>query len=95
MVEIDYSVDPACRPGGYARAALEALLERAAREPHVHTVRVTINPGNAASCQLASQYGFTEVGEQRDDEDGLEVISELDAEPTRRSERQHMPRAGS
>lgn len=79
MVEIGYAVDPAYRRQGYARAALEALLQRAAREPQVRTVRVTISPDNAASYQLASQYGFTRVGEQWDDEDGLEVIYEIDA----------------
>jgi RimJ/RimL family protein N-acetyltransferase len=79
MVEIGYAVDPAYRRRGYARAALEALLRRAAREPQVKTVRVTISPDNVASYQLASQYGFTEVGEQWDDEDGLEIIYEVDA----------------
>jgi len=79
MVEIGYAVDPAYRRRGYARAALEALLQRAAREPQVRTVRVTISPDNVASCRLASQYGFTEVGEQWDDEDGLEIIYEVDA----------------
>jgi RimJ/RimL family protein N-acetyltransferase len=79
MVEIGYSVDPAYRRRGYARAALEALLRRAAREPGVATVRVTISPDNAASYQLASQYGFTEVGEQWDDEDGREIIYEIPA----------------
>jgi RimJ/RimL family protein N-acetyltransferase len=79
MVEIGYAVDPAYRRRGYARAALEALLQRAAREPQVRTVRVTISPDNVASMQLASQYGFTEVGEQWDDEDGLEIIYEVDA----------------
>lgn len=78
MVEIGYAVDPAYRRRGYARAALEALLQRAAREPQVHTVRVTISPDNVASHQLASQYGFVEVGEQWDDEDGLEIIYEVD-----------------
>jgi hypothetical protein len=28
---------------------------------------------------LASQYGFVEVGEQWDDEDGLEIIYEVGA----------------
>jgi hypothetical protein len=32
-----------------------------------------------ASYRLASQYGFTEVGEQWDVEDGLEIIYEVDA----------------
>jgi RimJ/RimL family protein N-acetyltransferase len=79
-VEIGYAVDPAYRRRGYARAALEALLQRAAREPQVRTVRVTISPDNVASYRLASQYGFTKVGEQWDDQDGLEIIYELDAQ---------------
>lgn len=79
MVEIGYAVDPAYRRRGYARAALEYLLRRAAREPRVHTVRVTISPGNAASYELASQYGFAKVGEQWDDDDGLEIIYEVAA----------------
>jgi RimJ/RimL family protein N-acetyltransferase len=78
MVEIGYAVDPAFRRRGYARAALEALLRRAAAEPQVRMVRVTISPDNVASLQLASQYGFVEVGEQWDDEDGREIVYELD-----------------
>jgi RimJ/RimL family protein N-acetyltransferase len=81
MVEIGYAVEPRYRRRGYARAALEALLQRAAREPRVHTVRVTIGPDNVASRLLASQYGFIEIGEQWDDEDGLEIIYEVDAQP--------------
>jgi len=79
MVEIGYAVDPACRRRGYARAALEALLQRAAREPQVKVVRVTISPDNTASNALASQYGFAKVGEQWDEEDGLEIIYEVAA----------------
>ena len=78
--QIGYAVDPAYRRRGYAGAAMEALLQRAACEPRVRTVRVTISPDNVASYQLASQYGFTEVGEQWDDEDGLEIIYEVDAQ---------------
>lgn len=78
MVEIGYAVDPAYRRRGYARAALEALLRRAGREPQVSRVRVTISPDNLASYRLASQYGFAEVGEQWDPEDGREIIYEVD-----------------
>ncbi len=81
MVEIGYAVDPACRRRGYARAALEALLERAAREPHVSVVRATISPGNTASYALVAQYGFARVGEQWDEEDGLEIVYEVAARP--------------
>jgi RimJ/RimL family protein N-acetyltransferase len=79
MVEIGYAVIPEYRRRGYARAALEALLQRAGREPEVQTVRVSISPDNTPSYELASQYGFAEVGEQWDEEDGLEIIYEADA----------------
>ena len=79
MVEIGYAVDPVRRRQGYARAALEVLLDRAAREPSVQTVRVTISPENAASRLLVQQYGFLEVGEHWDEEDGLEIIFEVGA----------------
>jgi RimJ/RimL family protein N-acetyltransferase len=78
-VEIGYAVDPAHRRRGYARAALESLLTRAAREPRVQTVRVTISPDNTVSYRLASQYGFVEVGREWDDEDGLGIIYETPA----------------
>lgn len=82
MVEIGYAVHPAHRRRGYARAALEALLRRAADEPQVRMVRVTIAPDNLASYRLAAQYGFSRVGEQWDDEDGLEIIYEIPAGPS-------------
>jgi RimJ/RimL family protein N-acetyltransferase len=81
MVEIGYSVDPGYRRRGYARAALEALLQRAALEPEVRVVRVSISPDNTASYALASQYGFAKTGEQWDEEDGLEIIYEVAANP--------------
>jgi RimJ/RimL family protein N-acetyltransferase len=79
MVEIGYRIDPVYRRRGYARAALEALLARAAREPDVHRVRVSIRPDNLPSSRLALQYDFRQVGEQWDDEDGLELVYELPA----------------
>ncbi|WP_245996952.1 GNAT family N-acetyltransferase [Nocardia pseudobrasiliensis] len=79
MVEIGYAVDPVYRRRGYARAALEALLRRASREPEVRTVRVSISPDNLASYRLTSQYGFVEVGQQWDEEDGLEIVYEIAA----------------
>ena len=79
MVEIGYRVDPAQRRRGYARAALEALLARAAAEPGVSRVRVSIRPDNVPSATLARQYGFREVGEQWDDEDGREIVYEVPA----------------
>ncbi|TDE15097.1 GNAT family N-acetyltransferase [Jiangella asiatica] len=77
MVEVGYAIDPAHRRRGYARAALELMLGRAAHDPRVRTVRASIGPANLASRNLVLQYGFVEVGEQRDDDDGLEVVYEV------------------
>ena len=77
MVEVGYSIDPQFRRQGYARAALRVLLARAEAEPDVRTFRATISPDNLASRDLVLAHGLVEVGEQWDDEDGLEIIYEL------------------
>jgi [ribosomal protein S5]-alanine N-acetyltransferase len=77
MVEIGYTVVPERRRLGYATAIVTALLERAAGEPAVRVVRATISPDNAASLATIGHFGFTHVGEQWDDEDGLELIFEI------------------
>ncbi len=79
MVEIAYSVDPAYRRQGYATAMLRALLRRAAEESRVTTVRATISPDNAASLATIAGFGFSQNGEQWDEEDGLELIFERPA----------------
>jgi hypothetical protein len=38
-----------------------------------------VGPDNLASLALVGQYGFVKVGEQWDDEDGLEIILEVAA----------------
>ncbi|GEC09445.1 hypothetical protein SSP24_71000 [Streptomyces spinoverrucosus] len=79
MVEIGYSVAPDFRRQGYARSTLIELLRRAAAESAVTTVRATISPDNVASLATISGFGFVEVGEQWDEEDGLELVFEVPA----------------
>ncbi|WP_346620105.1 GNAT family N-acetyltransferase [Blastococcus montanus] len=79
MVEVGYSIDPAHRRQGYARAALRALLAWAADEPAVTTVRASVAPSNTASLDLVLAEGFVAVGEQVDEEDGLEIVHEVAA----------------
>lgn len=69
MVEVGYALDPAHRRRGFARAALEVLLQRAREDAAVRTVLATIAPAKPASAGLVRQYGSTAVGEQEDDED--------------------------
>ncbi|GAA3077490.1 RimJ/RimL family protein N-acetyltransferase [Kribbella aluminosa] len=84
MVEIGYTVDPPYRRQGHARSIVTALLERAAAEPLVQTVRATISPTNQASLATIAGFGFVQNGEQWDEEDGLELIFERRATPARR-----------
>jgi len=77
MVEVGYAIDPRYRRRGYARAALELLLRRATADPTITVVRASISPTNTASYALVAPYGFVEVGQLWDDEDGWETIYEL------------------
>lgn len=77
MVEVGYAIDPVHRRKGHGRASLRILLDAARDDLLVKVVRVTVRPDNLASRQLINQYGFREVGELWDEEDGLEVILEV------------------
>jgi RimJ/RimL family protein N-acetyltransferase len=73
-VEIAYSVDPAVRRRGYARAMVTSLLARETQDPRVRAVRASIRPDNKASLATIARFGFRKIGEQWDPEDGLEHV---------------------
>jgi ribosomal-protein-alanine N-acetyltransferase len=77
MVEVGYDLDPEYRGRGYGHAILAYLIERARREPDVRVVRTSIRPDNAASLALIARYDFVVIGEEWDEEDGLEIVREL------------------
>jgi len=77
-VEVGYAIDPACRRRGFGRAALRAMLDRARSEPSVKRVLASVGPWNDTSLALIAEAGFVRVGEQMDDEDGLEWVFALD-----------------
>lgn len=79
MVKVGYTVVPGYRRQGYARAILTALLTRAAAEPGVRTVRARIGSDNSASLATIAGFGFTRVGEQGNERDGLTVVFEVPA----------------
>jgi RimJ/RimL family protein N-acetyltransferase len=80
MVEVAYAVDPALRRRGYGTAMLRTALAWAEAEPRVHAVRASISPDNSASLATLRPFGFRHIGEQWDDEDGLELLFERPAE---------------
>lgn len=75
--EMGYSVMPDRRRRGYASEAARALMDWAGREHRVKSFFVSISPDNRASLAMAEKLGFKQVGEQIDEEDGLEYVFEL------------------
>jgi len=78
MVEIGYETDPQFQRHGYARAAVSELLKWAAHEPRVRVVRASVSPTNEPSQRIVRGFGFVAVSEQWDEEDGLEIVYELE-----------------
>jgi RimJ/RimL family protein N-acetyltransferase len=77
MVEVAYTVVPDLRGRGHAGAALAALVAEAAASPDVRVVRASVQPDNAASLAVVRRAGFVHVGDQVDEQDGLELVHEL------------------
>ena len=75
-VEVGYTVDPACRRRGHARALLTQTITGLETDPRVHLLRASVSPDNIASLATIAGLGFHQVGEQWDDDDGLELLLE-------------------
>ncbi len=75
--EMGYTVMPEFRRRGYAIEAATALMEWASQEHGTKRFFVSISPENGPSLAMAAKMGFTKIGEQTDEEDGLEFVFEL------------------
>ena len=62
-VEVGYALVPRFRGNGYAREALEALLDRAFEEPATEEVVAAIQPENIPSIAVAEAAGLRPTGE--------------------------------
>jgi len=58
--------DPSDRRKGYAREALETLMEYCFGILHLHQLYCNIQAGNTASIALFQQAGFTEIGRKKE-----------------------------
>jgi [ribosomal protein S5]-alanine N-acetyltransferase len=74
--EVGYGVLAADRRRGFAREALLALTDWGLAEGGVATCVASVSPHNTPSLSLIASLGFEKVGEQWDDEDGLEHVFE-------------------
>jgi RimJ/RimL family protein N-acetyltransferase len=80
MVEIGLGVAEAERGNGYATESLRGMWDWAANQRDVKFLRYTVSPENLASIAIIKKFGFPLVGEQIDEEDGLELIYEISVE---------------
>ena len=75
-VELGYSVLEAWRRRGFAREAIEALIQWASERHGVRRFLLSISPENQPSLALAAKLGFRKIGSKIDELDGPEEIFE-------------------
>jgi [ribosomal protein S5]-alanine N-acetyltransferase len=78
-LELGYAVFPDFRGHGYAIEAAAALIAWARAVHNVRRFIASIGPDNDASLAIGRRLGFVQTGQQWDDEDGLELVFELEA----------------
>jgi len=78
--ELGYTVFPEFRRHGYATEATQGLMDWALRQHRMGRFLVSISPDNHPSLAMAVKLGFRQIGEQMDEEDGLELVHELVAD---------------
>jgi [ribosomal protein S5]-alanine N-acetyltransferase len=76
-VEVGYTIEPEYRRRGYATAAASELIRRAQERGIRHFIACS-TPDNEPSLAIIRGLGFTQTGEAMDEEDGLELVFELE-----------------
>ena len=76
MIEIGFGIVPERQNLGFGFELLKGMWEFISKNPNVKILRYTVSPSNEPSMHIINKLGFEKVGEQIDDEDGLELIYE-------------------
>lgn len=77
MIEIGFGIVPEKQRRGYGLELLHGMWQMISALPDVKILRYTVSPDNEASMHIIKKLGFEQIGEQIDDEDGLELIFEM------------------
>ena len=80
MIEIGFGIVDELQGLGYGQELLIGMWQSIASNSQVKVLRYTVSPENSVSLHIINKLGFVKVGEQIDDEDGLEFIFELSVE---------------
>jgi RimJ/RimL family protein N-acetyltransferase len=79
MIELGFGIVPEKQRQGFGIELLRGMWQLILSRPDVRILRYTTMPSNEASMHIVTKLGFKLVGEQIDDEDGLELIYEMGA----------------
>jgi len=77
-LEVGYAVEPTDRRQGFALEAVRALFAWAHANYAITHFVASVSPTNVPSLALVRRLGFVQMGSQWDDEDGEELVFELD-----------------
>jgi ribosomal-protein-alanine N-acetyltransferase len=80
MIEVGFGIVPEMQNNGFGKELLFGMWDWMSRKPEMKILRYTVFPTNAPSMHIIKKIGFAEVGEQIDDEDGVELIFEQSKE---------------
>jgi RimJ/RimL family protein N-acetyltransferase len=77
-VEFGYRIFPPYRGRGYASQAAKMLMDLAEERGGIQHFVLSVAPDNDPSLAIVRKFGFKQTGERMDEEDGLELVFELE-----------------
>jgi [ribosomal protein S5]-alanine N-acetyltransferase len=77
MIEIGFGIVDEFQNQGFGTELLHGMWKMITKRSDVRTLRYTVLPDNEPSLHIIRKLGFALVGEQMDEEDGLELIYEM------------------
>lgn len=77
MIEIGFGIVTEIQNQGFGKELLHGMWKMISARSDVKILRYTVSPGNNPSMHIIKALNFKLVGEQMDEEDGLELIFEL------------------
>jgi RimJ/RimL family protein N-acetyltransferase len=80
MIEIGFGIVYVMQNQGFGKELLHGMWKMITQRRDIQTLRYTVSPDNEPSFHIIRKLGFALVGEQIDEEDGVELIYEMSVE---------------
>ena len=76
MIEVGFGIVPEKQNNGFGQELLFGMWDWISKNPEVKILRYTVSPTNSPSMHIIKKLSFIQIGDQFDEEDGLELIFE-------------------